>query len=50
VEQFMFASFKWEYEIGRDLLKQCWEKLLPETDDNDDVDEDETFHIDFMIE
>jgi hypothetical protein len=22
VEQFMFASFKWEYEIGRDVLKQ----------------------------
>jgi hypothetical protein len=50
VEQFMFASFKWEYEIGRDALKQYWEKLLPETDDDDNADEDEKVHIDFMID
>jgi hypothetical protein len=50
VEQFMFASFKWEYEIGRDILKQYWEKLLPETDDNGNADEDEKVNIDFMID
>jgi hypothetical protein len=50
VEQFIFASFKWEYETGRDVLKQYWEKLLPENDDDVNADKDEKVHIDFTVD